>query len=71
MIRIWLWLQSEEVPEKIQIGLHAQKSFTKVNKNGNMNYVVRIQMKNFQFIEVEQASEEIRRRGLVPALQRE
>jgi hypothetical protein len=44
------------------MGLDAKKSFTKVNKNGNMNYGVWIQMKKFQFRKVEQASKEIRRR---------
>jgi hypothetical protein len=41
------------------MGLDARKRFTKVNKDGDMNNRVRIQMKNLELVEVEEATEEV------------
>jgi hypothetical protein len=54
-------LQPEQIAKQIEMGLDAQKRFAEVYKDGNMNKRIRIQMKSFQLIEVEEAMEEVGR----------
>jgi len=54
-----MWFQVEEVLEKIKMGFDPQKSFTEMNKNGNMKNRIWGQVMHLNPPVMQEASEEI------------
>ena len=52
-------LNSEEVAEKLEVGLDAQKCFTEVNKYGDMKNGIGVQVMDLKAIEVKKSAKEI------------
>jgi hypothetical protein len=57
-----LWFDSEEEVEKIPVGFNSEKCFTKVNKDGNVENGVRVEVMELKPVIVKKATEK-RARG--------
>jgi hypothetical protein len=57
-----LWFDSEEEAEKIPVGFNSEKSFAKVNKDGNVANGVRVEVMELKLVIVKKATEK-RTRG--------
>jgi hypothetical protein len=57
-----LWFDAEEEAEKIPVGFNSKKSFTKVNKDGNMANGVWVEVIELKLVTVKKATEK-RKRG--------
>jgi hypothetical protein len=57
-----LWFDSEEEAKKIPVGFNSEKSFAKVNKDGNVANGVRVKVMELKLVIVKKATEK-RTRG--------
>jgi hypothetical protein len=57
-----LWFDTEDEAEKIPVGFNSEKSFAKVNKDGNMANGVRVEVMDLKPVIVKKATEK-RTRG--------
>jgi hypothetical protein len=58
---VGLWLEMEEVAEEVEVGFYPQEGFTKMNKDGNVENRVGIEVMELDAIIEEKTMKEIKR----------
>jgi hypothetical protein len=64
----WLWLDKEKIAKKVEIGFYPHEGFTKMNKNGDVENRIEIEVMKLKAIIEKEAAKRNQKLGGLTAL---